>query len=442
MEKGDRIFKIFISSTFEDLQDQRKQAIEVIFERGHIPIALERFSPANENDLEVIRSAIADCQIYITILGHRYGEIVPGHGISFTELEFNIAEENGLLILVFVLNRQEMMNRRELLNEKIEKEKREKYNFPQYERFFENIKHFKKFWGHNDQFKFLVATAIDDNLHKCNKPGFVREPEDSMKNLLASVSQNEFILDTIERVKSFKKLYDRLLEHREQKKEIARFFAEAYLDRIICHKASLFFESGSTVAYVAREISSTLSKVVKIKGKGRPNLQISTNNILAYLQLWLIGTIPCTTFPWSPPGEETYGALYGGLERIQPKRPDYSMPKLDQEAKEEIKKLLEAPYTISSMKTPTLILAAASGLQIGKGHKMKFHEGIEESQREALMQQVDKCFGPHIGSYHNKIFKRFLYETSVPIMFFLTENKIDCEIIVGETHFVLDLKQA
>jgi hypothetical protein len=65
----EKIFKVFISSTFKDLSEQRKQAVEVIFEQGHIPIALERFSPANESDLNIIKKAISECQIYILILG-------------------------------------------------------------------------------------------------------------------------------------------------------------------------------------------------------------------------------------------------------------------------------------------------------------------------------------------------------------------------------------
>jgi hypothetical protein len=114
------------------------------------------------------------------------------------------------------------------------------------------------------------------------------------------------------------------------------------------------------------------------------------------------------------------------------------MSELNQEAKNEIGRLKESDYTLSSYRNPTLILGAASGLQISEEHKIAFLEGIDAEHKELLNIQIGKCFGPHINSYHNKIFKRFLYETSIPIMIFLTENKIDCEITAGETHFVLD----
>ena len=125
MKGSDTRFQIFISSTFKDLAEQRKQAIEVIFENGHIPIALENFFAANESDLNVIKKAISDSQIYILILGHRYGELIPGEEISFTELEYNLAEENGLTILPFVLKQDESNELRNKLNANNEKDNRE-----------------------------------------------------------------------------------------------------------------------------------------------------------------------------------------------------------------------------------------------------------------------------------------------------------------------------
>src|SRR6266851_16727 len=116
MENSDRRFQVFVSSTFEDLKDERKKAVEVIFERGHIPIDLARFSAANKSDLEVIKSVMAECQVYIVILGHRYGEIPPGEEVSYTELEYLLAKENELLILPFVLEKEEVYERRKALD--------------------------------------------------------------------------------------------------------------------------------------------------------------------------------------------------------------------------------------------------------------------------------------------------------------------------------------
>src|SRR5208337_5112462 len=98
---SDRRYQIFISSTFEDLKEERKAAVEAVFERGHIPIALENFSPSNESDLQVIKRAMRDCQVYVAILGHRYGMMVPEKDYSFTEFEYNLAQEYKLKTLTF-----------------------------------------------------------------------------------------------------------------------------------------------------------------------------------------------------------------------------------------------------------------------------------------------------------------------------------------------------
>lgn len=438
MSRSERRFQIFISSTFEDLKEQRKQAVEVVFERGHIPIALERFSASNESDLEVIRRVIADCQVYILILGHRYGEIVPSQEISFTELEYNIAEENKLLILPFILSPNEVQRRRSSLDSKIEKEKSELKNFDKLDKFHRRIAKFKQFWGPDDQFKFLVANAINDHVESCNKPGFVKEQSDKKIAEVVSASENDFIYDIIEQLRNFKVLHERSLIQAEKKRELAAYFREQYLDRIVRHNVGLFFESGSTIAYVARELGKSLSAIVKITDKGSPNIYISTNNVLAYLQLWLKARIPCTTFPWSPPEEETYGASYGGLQKIVAKKPDYELSPLDEVAKEEIQKLLNTPYTLTSMGPLTLLLGAASGLQISKEYNLRFKDGLDDKIKNELQLQLSNCLGPHVGSYHNKVFKRFMYETKIPIMIFITGDKINCEIEVGKCHFILD----
>jgi hypothetical protein len=111
---------------------------------------------------------------------------------------------------------------------------------------------------------------------------------------------------------------------------------------------------------------------------------------------------------------------------------------LDRKEQNEIDKLIRAPFSLPGMKGPALLLGATSGLQIGQERKLKFPEGLTETQRQELQKQLGGCFGPHVGSYHNKIFKRFMYATRLPIVIFVTADKIDCEIDVGKCHFILD----
>src|SRR5204862_6883219 len=137
---------VFISSTFSDLSEERKAAIEAIFDRGHIPIALERFSPADESDLQVIQNAMANSQIYILILGHRYGDIVPGGNVSFTELEYDLAQERGLFALVFIMDEVLATEKRRKLDPNIIRDAQELSNLDRFTRFRKKVStHFRKY---------------------------------------------------------------------------------------------------------------------------------------------------------------------------------------------------------------------------------------------------------------------------------------------------------
>ena len=439
--QDDRHFRIFVSSTFHGLEDQRKAAIEVIVNAQHIPVALERFSAANESDLEVIKRAIAESQIYILILGHRYGEIVPGTDISYTELEYEIAEQNGLLILPFVLDAEEVNRRRHELDQTDEGDLREIANHKRLMTFRERVQHFRQIWRPDGKFGYLVQKALSDHLHECSKPGLVPEPKEPLRGLLESASRNEFIVNIVRKLSSFERLDQRCSERSGEKEALARFFQEKYTDRIIANQVSLFFESGSTVAYVARALSEPLAKVVASEHSGNPSIKVRTNNVLAYLQLWLSARIPCTLFPWGPP-EETYGASFGNLANIQRVSPRYDHSPLDDTAKREIDSLLHARYTLAEMDTPGLLLGATSGLQLGDKHKIVFPKDAEKEVPEDIQQerarQISSCYGPHVGSYHNKVFKRFMYSTKIPLMIFITGDKIDSEIRAGICHFICD----
>jgi Domain of unknown function (DUF4062) len=434
----DRRYQIFISSTFKHLHEERKAAIEAVFERGHIPIALERFSPSNTSDLEVIRTAMEDSQVYILILGHTYGELSPDGERSYTEVEYDLAQEYGLLTLVFLIDKHVVHERRKELNEQLIADKHEIDNYVRFNKFRERIKkkHSGKIFTPGPEFKGLVALALADNLGTWDKPGFIREPADPA---VLEGARNEFIGDLVTELRSFEKLYDRTQQAPEAKRCAARFFVQQYMDRILDNRVSLFFESGSTIAFLAKEMSGPLYKAVTITDDGTPSIQISTNNVLAYLLLWLKARIPCTKFPWSPPVETTYGAAYGGLETIIDQDPDYKLPPLNASARREIARLENSLFTISSMKRPTLLLGAASGLQLTPGHTLIFQDKkLSKSRMEELEAQLRQCFGPHVGSYRNKVFKRFMYDTSLPMVIFLTGDKINCPIEVGKCHFILD----
>ncbi|WP_108472961.1 DUF4062 domain-containing protein [Rhodanobacter thiooxydans] len=97
----DKRYQVFVSSTFADLQEERQEVMQALLELDCIPSGMELFPAANEDQWTLIKKVIDDCDYYMVILGGRYGSIGPD-GLSYTEMEYRYALENGKPILGFV----------------------------------------------------------------------------------------------------------------------------------------------------------------------------------------------------------------------------------------------------------------------------------------------------------------------------------------------------
>ena len=73
--KFQRKLQIFISSTYTDLIRERQVAVSAILENGHIPAGMELFAAGDEEQMQVIRRWIDNSDIFILLLGKRYGSI-------------------------------------------------------------------------------------------------------------------------------------------------------------------------------------------------------------------------------------------------------------------------------------------------------------------------------------------------------------------------------
>lgn len=83
--------QVFVSSTFADLIKERQAAVEAILTAGHIPAGMELFTAGDESQMEVIKQWIDESDVYLLILGGRYGSLEPISGKSYTQLEYEYA---------------------------------------------------------------------------------------------------------------------------------------------------------------------------------------------------------------------------------------------------------------------------------------------------------------------------------------------------------------
>ncbi len=97
-----RKFSLFISSTYEDLKEERQALMGVALENGFIPVGMEQFHGAPADQWTVITKIIDECDFYLLIVGGRYGSIDESVGVSYTEKEYDYAKNKGIPILVLI----------------------------------------------------------------------------------------------------------------------------------------------------------------------------------------------------------------------------------------------------------------------------------------------------------------------------------------------------
>ncbi len=100
--KNIRKFSIFISSTYEDLKEERQALVGVALENNLIPVGMEQFHAAPTSQWNVITKMIDECDVYLLVIGGRYGSIDEETGISYTEKEYDYAKNKGLPVLVLI----------------------------------------------------------------------------------------------------------------------------------------------------------------------------------------------------------------------------------------------------------------------------------------------------------------------------------------------------
>jgi len=97
----DKRYQVFISSTYADLQEERRYVMQALMEMNCIPAGMELFPAADEEQWEFIKKIIDECDYYLLILAGRYGSTTSDR-ISYTEKEFDYAVQKGLKVICLI----------------------------------------------------------------------------------------------------------------------------------------------------------------------------------------------------------------------------------------------------------------------------------------------------------------------------------------------------
>ena len=94
-------YQVFVSSTYKDLTEERQEVIQALLELDCIPVGMEMFPAADDDQWTLIKRLIDDCDYYILIIGGRYGS-TNENGISYTQMEYEYALSQDIPIISFL----------------------------------------------------------------------------------------------------------------------------------------------------------------------------------------------------------------------------------------------------------------------------------------------------------------------------------------------------
>jgi Chemotaxis protein CheC, inhibitor of MCP methylation len=193
----DKKYQVFISSTYTDLKEERKEVTRALLEMDCIPTGMEMFQASDDSQWDLIKRVISSCDYYIVIIAGRYGSIHPKTKKSYTQMEYEYASKIGIPIIGFLHENPES-----LPQIKAEKNKSYQKKLNQF-RELAKSKKMIKYWSNPHDLAGSVSRAIYQIIKTHPRKGWIRNEE-------INTNKNDFSFDILDELNSVKKLVQEL----------------------------------------------------------------------------------------------------------------------------------------------------------------------------------------------------------------------------------------
>ena len=225
-------YLIFISSTYEDLVEEREKVIRTVLEQNCIPATMEFFPAVGLSPIDLIKKVLSECDYYILIMGARYG-IIGKNGRSFTEEEYDIAVEMGIPVMAFL--------HRHIDSLPIGKSDVDENKSNKLANFREKVKNGSqtiKYWYKADELASLVSSSIPKVIELMPRRGWVRgyKKNDLPKHYEVDTMQGSYVvkIDDVEFKMNYVEggsfMMGAPLKHEKYKKNNARLVHKVTVD--------------------------------------------------------------------------------------------------------------------------------------------------------------------------------------------------------------------
>lgn len=214
-------YTVFLSSTYDDLREERRAVIQALLEIDCIPCSMETFPADNDEQFEFIKSIIDECDYYILIIAGRYGS-VGGNGKSFTEMEYRYAVQKEIPIMTFIHSNIDSIS---LSKSEVSEKNREKLN-----KFIEYVSKDKlvKYWNGKEDLAGKVSRTMAATIKRHHARGWVRE--DFCINNIQTIFAGEKIDSYLNNTYLLDEMFKIAISYKEQNEfEKSRLFFECCL---------------------------------------------------------------------------------------------------------------------------------------------------------------------------------------------------------------------
>lgn len=190
--------QVFVSSTYKDLLEERQEVMQALLELDCIPVGMELFPAADDDQWTLIKRLIDDCDYYILIVGGRYGS-VNSEGISYTQMEYEYAIEKAIPVISFLHKKPDDIPSGKSESEKALKKKLED---------FKKIAQQKmcKYYESPLELGSVVSRSLVRLIKDKPQPGWVKATylpsEESTKEILELTKQVEHLKIELEKAKT------------------------------------------------------------------------------------------------------------------------------------------------------------------------------------------------------------------------------------------------
>lgn len=166
-----KIFQVFVSSTYEDLRDERKKVQETLINNNCLPRGMELFNASDKSQWKIITDVIDDCDYFVLIIGGKYGSIDESVNKSYTQKEFEYAKKKKIPIFAFV--------RKNVDNLPAIKVERDRERIEMLKAFTDEVKNNRlvNFWEDEADLALKLYKSIEEAKVKLPRIGFVRSDE-------------------------------------------------------------------------------------------------------------------------------------------------------------------------------------------------------------------------------------------------------------------------